>query len=37
VRNYPSQSIEQICAVDVGSIMHSDSIVFLWVTNFILV
>jgi N6-adenosine-specific RNA methylase IME4 len=30
-------SIEQICAVDVASIMHTDAIVFMWATNFVLV
>jgi N6-adenosine-specific RNA methylase IME4/ParB-like chromosome segregation protein Spo0J len=37
VRDYPSQSIEQICAVNVGSILHVHSIVLMWVTNFVLV
>jgi N6-adenosine-specific RNA methylase IME4 len=33
---YPTLTIEQACALAVGSIMHADSIVWLWVTNFIL-
>src|SRR5262249_23194614 len=34
---YPTMTIEQACALPVGSIMHDDSILWLWVTNFILV
>ena len=30
---YPSMSIEEICAVDVASIAHTDSILWLWTTN----
>jgi N6-adenosine-specific RNA methylase IME4 len=37
VRDYPSMSIEEICKVEVRSIMHEDSIIFMWVTNFVLV
>jgi N6-adenosine-specific RNA methylase IME4 len=33
---YSTMSIEQICAMPVASIMHSDSILALWVTNYIL-
>jgi N6-adenosine-specific RNA methylase IME4 len=33
---YPTITIEQACALDVASIMHEDSIIWLWVTNFIL-
>jgi N6-adenosine-specific RNA methylase IME4 len=33
---YPTMSLEQVCALDVRSIMHPDSILFLWVTNFLL-
>jgi N6-adenosine-specific RNA methylase IME4/ParB-like chromosome segregation protein Spo0J len=33
---YATMSLPQICALDVASIMHADSIIFLWVTNFIL-
>jgi ParB family chromosome partitioning protein len=33
---YPTVTIEQACALPVGSIMHADSILWLWVTNFIL-
>jgi N6-adenosine-specific RNA methylase IME4/ParB-like chromosome segregation protein Spo0J len=33
---YPTLSIEQACALDVGSIMHADSVLFLWVTNYVL-
>jgi N6-adenosine-specific RNA methylase IME4 len=34
---YPTMSIEQLCAMDVASIMHEDSVLGFWVTNFILV
>jgi N6-adenosine-specific RNA methylase IME4 len=34
---YPTINIEQACALAVSSIMHADSILWLWVTNFILV
>lgn len=34
---YSTLSIQQACALDVGSIVHADSALFLWVTNFILV
>jgi N6-adenosine-specific RNA methylase IME4 len=34
---YPTMSIEQLCALDVGSIMHADSVLGLWVTNLVLV
>lgn len=30
---YPAMSIAQICAVPVASIMHADSILWLWTTN----
>ena len=33
---YATMSLEQVCALDVRSIMHPDSILFLWVTNFLL-
>jgi N6-adenosine-specific RNA methylase IME4/ParB-like chromosome segregation protein Spo0J len=33
---YPTMTIEQACALPVGSIMHADSVFWLWVTNFIL-
>jgi N6-adenosine-specific RNA methylase IME4/ParB-like chromosome segregation protein Spo0J len=31
---FPTMSIEQICALDVGSIMHNDAILWFWTTNF---
>jgi N6-adenosine-specific RNA methylase IME4/ParB-like chromosome segregation protein Spo0J len=31
---FPTMSIAQICALDVGSIMHEDAICWFWVTNF---
>jgi N6-adenosine-specific RNA methylase IME4 len=31
---FPTMSIEQMCALDVGSIMHRDSVLWFWVTNF---
>jgi N6-adenosine-specific RNA methylase IME4 len=31
---FPTMSIEQICALDVGSIMHEDAILWFWTTNF---
>jgi N6-adenosine-specific RNA methylase IME4 len=31
---YPQMSIAQICAVDVSSLAHKDSILWLWCTNF---
>ena len=34
---YPTINIEQASALDVASIMHEDSIIWVWVTNFILV
>jgi N6-adenosine-specific RNA methylase IME4 len=34
---YSTMSIEQACALDVGSIMHTVSILWMWVTNYILV
>jgi N6-adenosine-specific RNA methylase IME4 len=37
VRDFPSMSIAEICKLDVASIMHEDSIIFVWVTNFVLV
>ena len=33
VHPYPSMSIDEICAVDVASISHADSILWLWTTN----
>jgi N6-adenosine-specific RNA methylase IME4 len=33
---YPTLSIEQACALDVGSILHADAVLGIWVTNFIL-
>jgi N6-adenosine-specific RNA methylase IME4 len=33
---YPTMSIEQICALPVASIMHRDSILGMWMINFIL-
>jgi N6-adenosine-specific RNA methylase IME4/ParB-like chromosome segregation protein Spo0J len=33
---FPTMTIEQACALPVGSIMHADSVLWLWVTNFIL-
>jgi len=30
---YPSMSVEQICALPVGSIAHEDCILWLWTTN----
>jgi len=37
VRDFPSMSIAEICTLDVASIMHKDSIILVWVTNFVLV
>src|SRR5262249_54818015 len=37
VRDYPSQSIAEIRELPVASLMHDDSILFVWVTNFVLV
>jgi N6-adenosine-specific RNA methylase IME4 len=34
LRPYLTMSIEQMCALDVGSIMHADSILWFWVSNF---
>jgi len=34
---YPTLSIKQACALDTGSIMLADAVLFMWVTNFILV
>jgi N6-adenosine-specific RNA methylase IME4 len=34
LRPYLTMSIEQMCALDVGSIMHEDSILWFWVSNF---
>jgi len=34
---YPTLTIEQACALPVGKIMADDSILWMWVTNFILV
>ena len=31
---FPTMSIAQICALDVGSIMHADAILWFWTTNF---
>jgi N6-adenosine-specific RNA methylase IME4 len=31
---FPTMSIDQICALDVGSIMHTDAILWFWTTNF---
>jgi N6-adenosine-specific RNA methylase IME4 len=31
---YPTMSIEQICDLDVASIMHDDSILWFWIPNF---
>jgi N6-adenosine-specific RNA methylase IME4/ParB-like chromosome segregation protein Spo0J len=31
---FPTMSIDQICALDVGSIMHEDAILFFWTINF---
>jgi N6-adenosine-specific RNA methylase IME4 len=36
VRDFPSMSVAQICALEVAPIMHEDAIIFLWVTNFVL-
>jgi ParB/RepB/Spo0J family partition protein len=33
---YPTMSIEQMCKLDVASRMHEDSIILMWVTNFVL-
>jgi N6-adenosine-specific RNA methylase IME4 len=33
VRPYPTMSIAEICGVDVASIAHADSILWLWTTN----
>jgi N6-adenosine-specific RNA methylase IME4 len=30
---YPQMSIAQICAVDIGSLAHSDCLLWLWTTN----
>jgi N6-adenosine-specific RNA methylase IME4 len=34
---YLTMSIEQLCALDVASVMHQDAVIGFWVTNFILV
>ena len=31
---FPTMSIAEICALDVSSIMHADSVLWFWVTNF---
>jgi N6-adenosine-specific RNA methylase IME4 len=31
---FPTMSIAEICALDVGSIMHDDSVLWFWTTNF---
>jgi N6-adenosine-specific RNA methylase IME4 len=31
---FPTMSIEQLCALDVGSIMHADAVMWFWTTNF---
>jgi N6-adenosine-specific RNA methylase IME4 len=31
---FPTMSIPEMCALDVGSIMHEDSILWFWTTNF---
>ena len=33
---YPTLSIKQVCALAINSLMHKDSVLFYWVTNFIL-
>ena len=33
---YPTLSIEQACALNVGAILHPDCVVGMWVTNFVL-
>jgi N6-adenosine-specific RNA methylase IME4 len=33
VRPYPTMSIEQMCVLPVASIMHEDSILWMWTTN----
>jgi N6-adenosine-specific RNA methylase IME4 len=30
-------SVAEMCALDIGSLMHEDGIIFMWVTNFVLV
>jgi N6-adenosine-specific RNA methylase IME4 len=37
VRPYPTMSIDQMRALDVASIMHADSILWMWIPNFHLV
>ena len=37
VLDYPTLSIQQACDLDIDPIMHKDSIIFAWVTNFVLV
>jgi N6-adenosine-specific RNA methylase IME4 len=34
LRPYLTMSIEQICTLDITSIMHADSILWFWVSNF---
>jgi N6-adenosine-specific RNA methylase IME4 len=34
VRPYPTMSIDQICALPVGRIMHADAILWIWIPNF---
>ena len=36
VLDYPTLSIKQACALAINSLMHKDSVLFYWVTNFIL-
>jgi N6-adenosine-specific RNA methylase IME4 len=31
---FPTMSIEQLCKLDVSSIMHADSVLWFWTTNF---
>lgn len=34
---YLTMSVAEMCALDIGSLMHKDGIIFMWVTNFVLV
>ena len=36
VLDYPTLSIARVCALGINSLMHKDSVLFYWVTNFIL-
>jgi N6-adenosine-specific RNA methylase IME4 len=37
IRPYPTMSIEQMCALPVGKIMHADAVLWMWIPNWELV